>query len=117
GALRNLNPVSQQASVTSCLRSLPEPHFRSIGMHKSLSVLRFFPVAALTLARGLLIFRRSGTKWEELGCWPRFPMFRGANKVTLDNKGRIAIPARYRERIREHSQGRLVVTVDREQCL
>lgn len=44
-------------------------------------------------------------------------MFRGATKVTLDAKGRLAVPARYRDRIRERSQGRVVVTVDRDQCL
>jgi MraZ protein len=44
-------------------------------------------------------------------------MYRGANKVTLDAKGRMALPARYRDRIQERSQGRLVVTVDRDQCL
>ncbi|MFZ8887675.1 MAG: division/cell wall cluster transcriptional repressor MraZ [Steroidobacteraceae bacterium] len=44
-------------------------------------------------------------------------MFRGANKVTLDAKGRMAMPTRYRDRIAERSQGRLVVTVDRDKCL
>jgi len=45
-------------------------------------------------------------------------MFRGANKVTLDSKGRMAMPARYRERIMERSNGRLVATVDRsDRCL
>jgi MraZ protein len=45
-------------------------------------------------------------------------MFRGANKVTLDSKGRLAMPARYRERIVERSNGRLVATVDRsDRCL
>ena len=44
-------------------------------------------------------------------------MFRGATKVTLDDKGRMVMPTRYRERLREQSQGRLVVTVDRDQCL
>lgn len=44
-------------------------------------------------------------------------MFRGANKLTLDTKGRMVMPTRYRERIAERSQGRLVVTVDRDQCL
>jgi MraZ protein len=45
-------------------------------------------------------------------------VFRGANKVTLDAKGRLAIPARYRERIVERSDGRLVITVDRaDRCL
>ncbi len=45
-------------------------------------------------------------------------MFRGANQVTLDSKGRLAMPTRYRERLLERSAGRLVVTVDRDdQCL
>lgn len=44
-------------------------------------------------------------------------MFRGANKLTLDTKGRMVMPTRYRDRIAERSQGRLVVTIDRDQCL
>jgi len=44
-------------------------------------------------------------------------VFRGANKVTLDAKGRMVMPTRYRERLAERSQGRLVVTIDRDQCL
>ena len=37
-------------------------------------------------------------------------MFLGASNVTLDDKGRVAIPARYRDRIRDRSDGQLVVT-------
>lgn len=37
--------------------------------------------------------------------------------MTLDAKGRMVMPTRYRDRIHERSQGRLVVTVDRDQCL
>ncbi|MFZ0009842.1 MAG: division/cell wall cluster transcriptional repressor MraZ [Steroidobacteraceae bacterium] len=44
-------------------------------------------------------------------------MFRGATKITLDNKGRMVMPTRYREQIQELAQGKLVVTVDRDQCL
>ncbi|HEU4653176.1 MAG TPA: division/cell wall cluster transcriptional repressor MraZ [Steroidobacteraceae bacterium] len=45
-------------------------------------------------------------------------MFRGANQVTLDAKGRLAMPTRYRERIVERSNGKLVATVDRQdRCL
>src|SRR5688572_26801487 len=44
-------------------------------------------------------------------------MFRGAAKVTLDAKGRMVLPTRYREHALESSQGKLVVTVDRDQCL
>jgi MraZ protein len=44
-------------------------------------------------------------------------MFRGANKLTLDVKGRLAMPTRYRERLQEMCGGKLVVTVDKDQCL
>ena len=44
-------------------------------------------------------------------------MFRGANNLTLDVKGRLAMPTRYRERLQERCGGKLVVTVDRDQCL
>ncbi len=44
-------------------------------------------------------------------------MFRGANKITVDAKGRIAIPTRYRERLSERCDSQLIVTVDRDYCL
>lgn len=44
-------------------------------------------------------------------------MFRGAIKVTLDAKGRLAIPTRHREPLHARSDGRLVVTVDPDHCL
>jgi MraZ protein len=44
-------------------------------------------------------------------------MFRGATKVTVDAKGRFAVPTRYRERIHSRCDGHLVVTVDRDHCL
>ena len=45
-------------------------------------------------------------------------MFRGINSVTLDAKGRMALPARNRETVMVASEGRLVVTIDmRESCL
>ena len=44
-------------------------------------------------------------------------MFRGATKVTIDAKGRLAIPTRYRDRLATRSNGQLVVTVDRDYCL
>ena len=44
-------------------------------------------------------------------------MFRGATKLTLDDKGRVVMPTRNRDRLREQSAGRVVVTVDRDQCL
>lgn len=44
-------------------------------------------------------------------------MFKGASKLSLDAKGRMAVPARYREDIAQACQGQLVVTVDRDRCL
>ena len=44
-------------------------------------------------------------------------MFRGATKVTLDAKGRLAIPSRYRERLSARCDGQVVVTIDRSHCL
>lgn len=44
-------------------------------------------------------------------------MFRGANRITLDAKGRLAVPTRYRGRIEERCGNQTVVTVDRDHCL
>ena len=44
-------------------------------------------------------------------------MFRGATKITLDAKGRLAIPARYRERLNSRCEGQLICTVDQDYCL
>src|SRR6201988_806517 len=44
-------------------------------------------------------------------------MFRGATKITLDDKGRMVMPTRYREQIAELAQGKLVVTIDKDHCL
>jgi MraZ protein len=44
-------------------------------------------------------------------------MFRGATQITLDAKGRLAIPVRYRERLGARCGGQLICTVDPEYCL
>jgi MraZ protein len=44
-------------------------------------------------------------------------VFRGVSVLNLDAKGRLAIPARYRERLQSCCDSRLVVTVDRDRCL
>ncbi|MBR9867871.1 division/cell wall cluster transcriptional repressor MraZ [uncultured Amphritea sp.] len=45
-------------------------------------------------------------------------MFRGVNPINLDAKGRMAIPARYRDTITEYCCGQLVATIDTEErCL
>jgi MraZ protein len=52
-----------------------------------------------------------------MGLSPIQNVFRGANQLTLDAKGRMVMPTRYRDRLTERSGGRLVVTIDRDQCL
>ena len=45
-------------------------------------------------------------------------VFRGVNSLVIDDKGRLAIPARYREDLLEESAPQLVVTIDTEStCL
>jgi MraZ protein len=44
-------------------------------------------------------------------------MFRGSNNLTLDAKGRMVMPTRYRERLQELCSGNLVVTIDKARCL
>ncbi len=45
-------------------------------------------------------------------------MFRGIAEISLDPKGRLAIPAKYREVLAELCRGQLVATVDiRDACL
>lgn len=45
-------------------------------------------------------------------------MFRGVNNINLDAKGRLAVPSRYREKLAEHCNGQLVITIDTEErCL
>ena len=43
--------------------------------------------------------------------------FRGVTELVLDAKGRLAIPARYREALAETGDPRLVVTADPSRCL
>lgn len=44
-------------------------------------------------------------------------MFRGVSNLNLDTKGRIAMPARYRDRLMESCGGNLIVTLDPDRCL
>ena len=45
-------------------------------------------------------------------------MFRGINAINMDDKGRVGIPVRYRDRLKEEAEGQLVVTIDTEEtCL
>ncbi|NVK31998.1 MAG: division/cell wall cluster transcriptional repressor MraZ [Gammaproteobacteria bacterium] len=44
-------------------------------------------------------------------------MFRGSTQISLDAKGRMALPARYRDRLRELSEGKMVITYTLERYL
>lgn len=44
-------------------------------------------------------------------------MFRGVAQLSLDSKGRLAIPARHRDVLRERCDGRLIITADPSRCL
>ncbi|MFP4648324.1 MAG: division/cell wall cluster transcriptional repressor MraZ [Halorhodospira sp.] len=45
-------------------------------------------------------------------------MFRGVNPLNLDDKGRLAFPARHRDRLLSHCRGEAVATIDyRDYCL
>lgn len=44
-------------------------------------------------------------------------MFRGVSSINLDEKGRLAMPTRYRTELSECCDGQLVVTVGLDKCL
>ena len=44
-------------------------------------------------------------------------MFRGVTQLALDNKGRLAIPAKHRETLAARDAGHLVLTADPGHCL
>ena len=41
-------------------------------------------------------------------------MFRGVNSIHVDDKGRLAIPTRYRYRLQSDGKGELILTIDTE---
>jgi MraZ protein len=54
-------------------------------------------------------------KWKKV---EKTIMFRGINAINIDDKGRLAIPTRYRTTLLEEFSGRLVITIDTEEnCL
>ncbi|MEZ5447766.1 MAG: division/cell wall cluster transcriptional repressor MraZ [Thiolinea sp.] len=45
-------------------------------------------------------------------------MFRGISNISIDTKGRLSMPAKYRDAIAESSAGQVVITVDHaDKCL
>jgi MraZ protein len=55
---------------------------------------------------------KSGKKWVTTAA-----MFRGVNIISLDAKGRFAMPTRYRDALQQSCAGKLVATVDHDHCL
>lgn len=47
----------------------------------------------------------------------RAPVFRGVTHLSLDAKGRLAVPARHRDALAADGGGRLVLTADPSRCL
>jgi MraZ protein len=61
--------------------------------------------------------RNSGEKWEEVEA-QRSISFRGLQAATLDDKGRLAIPKRFRETLQQVCNGDVVLTIDvHDACL
>ncbi len=44
-------------------------------------------------------------------------MFRGVAQLSLDSKGRLAVPSRFRDALVERCAGQLVITADSDRCL
>jgi MraZ protein len=44
-------------------------------------------------------------------------MFRGSTQLNLDSKGRLTIPAKYRDKLLDSCEGYIVVTADPSKCL
>ena len=44
-------------------------------------------------------------------------MFRGVAQLTLDSKGRLAVPAKFRDALIARCSGHLVITADSDRCL
>ena len=44
-------------------------------------------------------------------------MFRGLNKISLDAKGRVSIPTKYRKELIKISKNELICTIDLDHCL
>lgn len=53
-----------------------------------------------------------GAKWGS-GAF----VFRGVSSINLDEKGRVAMPTRYRAELNESCDGQLVVTIGLDKCL
>lgn len=55
-------------------------------------------------------------KWEVVGVSGR-PMFRGGFEHSVDSKGRVSVPSKFRDIIAERYDGKLVLALDLDRCL
>ncbi len=55
-------------------------------------------------------------KWEVVGLLGR-DMFRGSFEHTVDSKGRVSVPSKFREIIADRYEGKLVLAMDYDRCL
>lgn len=62
---------------------------------------------------------KNGIKWESIPCsLGGVSVFRGLTEIQLDDKGRFAMPVRYREALQKKAEGLCVITIDTEfRCL
>jgi len=61
---------------------------------------------------------QSGEKWIHITYDGEQNLLRGLNALTLDGKGRMAIPTKYREHLQDNGDKQLVITVDpNDSCL
>jgi MraZ protein len=78
-------------------------------------------LVSLTLPFFLTKVGKGGEKWREDSLVFKkkkgIGMFRGGTPISLDNKGRLAVPARYRDELISLCAGRLIITADPSKCL
>jgi MraZ protein len=58
----------------------------------------------------------SGIKWDKVVV-PGGLMFRGSFEHSVDSKGRVSVPSKFREILAERYDGRLVLAMDLDRCL
>lgn len=63
-----------------------------------------------------ILWPASGIKWEIVGA-SGSGMFRGSFEHSVDSKGRVSVPSKFRDILSDRYDGRLVLALDYDQCL
>ena len=71
----------------------------------------------MTVQDLLPIVVQSGLIWVKVGVQSVLGLFRGASNLSLDDKGRMTMPSRYRQAILDMCEGNMIMTVDLDECL